>query len=181
MPKLLIIVVIVLGGALAMYRWPGAPLVFNSARGIARVEPPAETTEKSPDKASERKVPRPKVAAAQPGRTRSEATPPAPLAAQAAPAPIVSSRPDLPFPTPEALKKGSTASELRSRFGTPTIDIAGTSEGRVLEKYYYLNRERDRLTVITLENGLLISSNSLSSPYFQLPGVTDSGLPKPAR
>ena len=188
MPKLLMIVVIVIGGAVVMYRWPGAsPLTFNSTRGIAKVEPAPESTEKPADKAAERKVSRPKATAsavaAQQGRAPNEATSPVPVPVpvQATPAPIVSSKPELPFPTPETLRKGSTASEVRSRFGAPAIDIAGTSEGRVQERYYYLNRDKNRLTVVTLENGILISANSLSNPYFQLPSARESGLPSPPR
>jgi hypothetical protein len=77
--------------------------------------------------------------------------------------------PDLPFPTPDNLKVGTTRAEIRAAYGEPAMDIAGIRNGRVLERYYYLNRERSLLTVVSVENGTLTSAESLSNPYFQLP------------
>jgi hypothetical protein len=77
--------------------------------------------------------------------------------------------PDAPFPTPESLKIGSSRAELRAAFGEPAMDIAGIRDGRVLERYYYLNRERSLLTVATVENGKVTAAESLSNPYFQIP------------
>jgi hypothetical protein len=79
--------------------------------------------------------------------------------------------PDLPFPTPEILKKGSSSAEVRASFGAPTFDIVGSREGHVVEKFYYVNREKSRLTVVNIDNGFLTSAESISSPYFQLPGA----------
>ena len=79
--------------------------------------------------------------------------------------------PELPFPTRETLKTGSAAAGVRAAFGPPAFDTVSNTEGRVREKYYYVNRDRSRLTVMTIENGLVMSVDSLSAPYFQLPGA----------
>jgi hypothetical protein len=87
--------------------------------------------------------------------------------------PTPGATPDVPFPTPDALKKGSSSAEIRARFGAPSFDIVGSREGHVVEKFYYVSRDKSQLTVLNMDNGLLVSAESISSPYFQLPGVQD--------
>ena len=180
MPKLLIIVVLVLGVAIVLYRSPNiAPMMMSSTRGVVKVEaapPDVPKADKRPEpgtphRKSEsiggpKKIPE-QVAA---NRVPSYAeVVPAPKST----APAPGAAPDLPFPTPEALKKGFTTSEIRAQFGAPAFDIVGSREGHVLEKFYYVNRDKSRLTVLNMDNGLLTSAEGVSSPYFQLPGVRD--------
>jgi len=183
MPKFLMLAVIVIGGASMLYQWPGAPpLLFNSRRGIAKFESVPDSEAPAP-KPKEPKVARPKskvgAVKPQPGNAPSKPAEPELPPEHTDPPAIASPKAEFPFPTSHIVKKGTTAKELRSRFGAPSFDIASTSEGRVLEKFYYLNRERNRLTVITLENGILVSANSLSSPYFQLPSARAISPPAP--
>jgi hypothetical protein len=51
------------------------------------------------------------------------------------------------------------------------MDIAGMRNGRVLERYYYMSADRTHLTTATIENGVIVSAESLSSPYFHLPAA----------
>ena len=189
MPKLLIIVVLVIGAAIFMYQSPGiSPLTLNSTRGVVKLENPP-TDPPKPDKPPDKGTPHrksdstgtppkkmPEQAAARTGPSPAEAPSQAEVVApvkSAAPTPAVT--PDVPFPTPESLKKGSTSAEIRGRFGAPAFDIVGSREGHVLEKFYYVNRDKSQLTVVYMDNGLLTSVESVSSPYFQLPGVRDPG------
>jgi hypothetical protein len=68
--------------------------------------------------------------------------------------------PSAHYPTPEELKIGSTGSDIRSEFGEPSARIAGVRDGVLLERYYYLNSDRTRVTVATMKNGLLVSAQS---------------------
>jgi hypothetical protein len=70
--------------------------------------------------------------------------------------------PSAHYPTPEELKIGSTGTDIRSQFGEPSARVAGVRDGFLLERYYYLNSDRTRVTIATLRNGLLVSAQSQS-------------------
>ena len=72
------------------------------------------------------------------------------------------------FPTPKNLQVGASSAEIRAAYGEPTMHIAGIRNGRILERYYYVNKDHSQLTVATIENGVVKSAESLSSPYFEL-------------
>ena len=171
--EVVIILVLLVGGVLVAWNWNGAsPLSFNSARGVASL---AATPEPA--------APEPKPAARSTGQkgARSRAADDGPSARGGSSKEVPPVFPptimtveipaDVPFPTPDTMKIGSTRKELRAAFGDPTMDIAGTRNGRVIERYYYLSRDRNRLTMATVENGIIISAESLSNPYFQLPAA----------
>ena len=170
---LLIIVVLLMGGAFIAYNNLGnSPLAFHSVRGVVNVEP-APTDGKPADKSVRVKIPRhssdgPGESKRTPDQAVSDAAVTPPSTATALPA-----RSDPPFPVASILKTGSTTTEIRATFGAPFINIAGTSDGHVLERFYYVNRDRTQLTVLTMKNGRLASSESLSGPYFQLPSATE--------
>ena len=170
---LLIIVVVLMGGAFIAYNNLGnSPLAFHSVRGVVNVEP-APTDGKPADKAAKARVPRHSAdGAAESKPIADQAVSPAAVPPSAA-ATALPTRPDLPFPVPSTLKTGSTTTEIRATFGAPFINIAGTSDGHVLERFYYVNRDRTQLTVLTMKNGKLASSESLSGPYFQLPSASE--------
>jgi hypothetical protein len=183
--ELVIILVLLFGGVIIAYNWGGAsPLLsLRSARGTVSVETAPAPAAKLIGQAAERSNARRKAdgggskAATDRGPAQTTAqTAAVPSPVETAAAKVCCARPDPPFPTPELMRTGATTAELRATFGVPSVDIAGTREGRVLERYYYVNRERSRLTIANIENGLLISAESLSSPYFHLPhpGETDS-------
>jgi hypothetical protein len=60
------------------------------------------------------------------------------------------------------LPVGTTRSELRERFGTPTLDIQSPREGSLIERYYYVNQDHANMTVATLENGRLIATATVA-------------------
>ena len=144
-------------------------------RGAVNIETPPAAASGAGEKATQKKAPRSKAEShvdAKPVAVQATPGRPAvvPPPAQEVSASVCCARVDLPFPTEELLRKGSTTAEIRAEYGAPTLDITGTRNGRVLERYYYVNRDQTRLTVANLENGLLTSVESLSSPYFKLPG-----------
>lgn len=64
------------------------------------------------------------------------------------------------FPRRKDLRIGTTGAEIRARFGEPNARVTETRGGRVVEQYYYFNRDRTQLTVATLESGILVSAES---------------------
>jgi len=172
----MLILAVVVAGAVVVYNFPGAsPLNFRSVRGVAAVESaPQNTPEPAKKPRTGTKVTPNQGKAADLSTTISSSVtisePPPPP--QSGPeASNCCETPGYPFPTPESLKKGASSAEVISRFGTPAFDVAGTSEGRVLETYYYVSSDRTQMTVVTMQNGLLTAIDSRSSPYFQLRGL----------
>jgi len=172
--ELVLILAIVMGAALVVYNWSGAsPLIIRSVRGVVKTDdlpaPIAEPARKAP-------IPNPARKAARVDNSKSapqqivkelEATP----SAQPGEAAVrCCTPPEHPFPTPEIVRKGTTSKELLAAYGEPDFHVAGSSSGKVVEKFYYINSERSQLTLITVENGGLTSASSLPGPYFQLPG-----------
>jgi hypothetical protein len=176
--ELMLILVVIAVAAVFLYKWPGGSVPFRSTQGPSnlRATTPPGSTEASPKK-GDGKASRGKGALPVAGRDRPrlpERSSGEPATAPVAPAPEEQHKEaELPFPTSADLKPGTTTTEIRARFGPPSFDIAGSSAGRVLERYYYVDRRLGRLSVVTIENGLLTSVDNLSSPYFQLPGIKD--------
>ncbi len=67
-----------------------------------------------------------------------------------------------PFPDPHKLSKGVTRMQLVDKYGEPTMRASATVQGRLIERYYYVNSDRTKLTVATLEDGLLMSAEGAS-------------------
>jgi hypothetical protein len=176
--ELLLILILVMAAALIAYNWPGGvPLLLRTPRGVVKTETTADgsPSDVPSGQTTYTVVVNPKKSAP----ARKAAIPATPSLVESAPTPVEPTptgaaccrRPDTPFPTPEILTRGSTAAEIRGAYGAPTIDVAGSRDGRVLEKYYYMSPDRTHLTVANIENGLLISAESLSSPYFRIPSA----------
>ena len=72
------------------------------------------------------------------------------------------------FPTRDNLRVGTTATQMRAMYGPPAMSAATIRDGRVLERSYYVNADRTKITVATLENGFVTGTQSLSNPYFEL-------------
>jgi hypothetical protein len=178
--ELVLILIIVMGGALVVYNWSGSsPLPFRSTRGVVRTESTFGPPSEPPAKAVEGKTAHKAVHVDNKSQTAPDLTPARPpVAPSPQPAEPAPSHRDRPFPTPDALKTGAPSKELLATYGEPDFHVAGTSEGRVIEKYYYFNRDGSKLTLINAENGLLTSASSLPGSYFQLPG---HGKPEPGR
>jgi hypothetical protein len=64
------------------------------------------------------------------------------------------------YPGADDLKLGSTGTEIRSEFGEPSARVSGVRDGYLLERYYYMNNERTRVTIATLKNGVLIGAQT---------------------
>jgi len=187
--ELLMIAGVVIVGALVVNKFPGSvPLNFRSVRGTTSVE---AATVSSPEPAHKGRVEGKNAAGDKPKPLRAASTPSSqPTSNNSPPAsnqlasntasqlasnggPVAPLQASAPFPTPETLKSGATATDIVARFGPPSFDVAGTRDGRVLETYYYVSHDRTRMTVINLQNGLLTGIDSRSSPYFQLRVLKD--------
>ena len=77
------------------------------------------------------------------------------------------------FPTRENLRVGTSSSQMRAIYGQPAMTAATIRDGRVLERSYYVNADRTKITVATLENGFVTRAQSLSNPYFELHASED--------
>jgi hypothetical protein len=89
--------------------------------------------------------------------------------------PVLSPPPILNFPKTAVVKPwpdvldslklaiGSTRSELRKRCGTPKFEVTGTSDGTLVERYYYSNAGYNNMAVAILRNGQVVSVESV--PY----------------
>jgi len=172
--ELVLIVSIVVGAALVAYNWSGrSPLTFHSARGVVSSEALPVPTPKPPskDKASAaRSHPSSRVqkteAAPQEATNQAVGEPARPPDARD---PMCCSSTELPFPTPAAVRVGSTSRDIIGRYGDPAFQVTGSSGGGVIEKYFYLKRDRSRLTILIMKNGLLTSASELPGSYFELP------------
>jgi hypothetical protein len=65
-----------------------------------------------------------------------------------------------PFPTPADLPAGTTRAQIMAKYGEPTARVSGIDEGRVFERYYFLHRDRKRITIATLRNGVVARAES---------------------
>jgi len=63
-------------------------------------------------------------------------------------------------PDPEKMAIGTTSSELRKRFGVPSLAVESVDDGSLLERYYYVKPDRAHLVVATLRNGTLVSAQN---------------------
>jgi hypothetical protein len=62
-----------------------------------------------------------------------------------------------PFPTRNDLAVGATGAQILARFGEPTARVTAMQNGRLIERYFYINSDRTKLTVATLERGVVVS------------------------
>jgi len=65
-----------------------------------------------------------------------------------------------PFPEPKDLPNGISAAEIRAGFGDPAAHVTLSSNGALVERYYYLNKEHNRYTILDLQDGRLIAASS---------------------
>jgi hypothetical protein len=77
------------------------------------------------------------------------------------------------FPTRDTLQVGTTSSQMRAMYGPPAMSAATIRDGHVLERSYYVNADRTKITVATLENGFVVATQSLSNPYFELHAIDE--------
>jgi hypothetical protein len=63
-------------------------------------------------------------------------------------------------PDPDKIAIGTTSSELRKRFGVPSLALESVDDGSLVERYYYVKPDRANLVVATLRNGSLVSAQS---------------------
>ena len=66
------------------------------------------------------------------------------------------------IPTAANIKAGTTRTELRARYGDPTLNISARKDGRLVERFYYLSSDETQLTVATLQNGNVTSAETIS-------------------
>jgi hypothetical protein len=63
----------------------------------------------------------------------------------------------VPFPTRNDLAVGATGVQILAKYGEPTARVTAMQNGRLLERYFYVNSDRTKLTVATLERGVVVS------------------------
>jgi hypothetical protein len=73
-----------------------------------------------------------------------------------------------PFPSPGDIPAGTTRSQVIATYGEPIARVSGVDDGRLIERYYFLNPDRTRITVATLRNGVVASAESVSNHHVPL-------------
>jgi hypothetical protein len=66
------------------------------------------------------------------------------------------------MPNANNIKAGTTRTELRARYGNPTLDVTARRDGRLVERYYYLSEDQSQLTVATLQDGAVTQTETVS-------------------
>jgi hypothetical protein len=66
-----------------------------------------------------------------------------------------------PFPTRNDLRPGATGVQIRAQFGEPIARVTAMQGGELLERYYYVNSDRTKLTMATLEHGVVVSAEGI--------------------
>ncbi|HUS08690.1 MAG TPA: hypothetical protein VMZ52_20465 [Bryobacteraceae bacterium] len=66
----------------------------------------------------------------------------------------------------EEISVGMTRSQVIERLGNPTLRATQTNNGRLLERFIYVDRDRHTITIAVLENGNTV--NFESKPYTRL-------------
>jgi hypothetical protein len=65
------------------------------------------------------------------------------------------------FPTRADLPVGASGVHILAKYGEPTARVTEMHAGQLLERYYYFNADRTRLTVATLAGGVLTNAESI--------------------
>jgi hypothetical protein len=60
------------------------------------------------------------------------------------------------------IKAGTSRTELRARYGEPTLDVAARRDGRLVERFYYLSEDQSQVTVATLKDGAVTHAETVS-------------------
>ncbi len=68
----------------------------------------------------------------------------------------------LGVPDSEKMEIGTTRSELRERYGVPTLAVSSVRDGALVELYYYVQPDRVKLVIATLREGKLVSAQTAS-------------------
>jgi hypothetical protein len=66
-----------------------------------------------------------------------------------------------PFPNRNDLRPGATGVQIRAKFGEPIARVTAMQGGQLLERYYYVNSDRTKLTMATLEHGVVVSAEAI--------------------
>lgn len=66
------------------------------------------------------------------------------------------------MPTSRNIKTGTSRTDLRTRYGDPTLNVSSRRDGRLIERYYYLSDDQTILTVATLQDGSVTSTETAS-------------------
>jgi hypothetical protein len=70
-----------------------------------------------------------------------------------------------PFPTPGDLPGGTTRAQLLAKYGEPSARVSGVDDGSLVERYYFVHRDRTRITIAILRNGAVASAESAINPH----------------
>ena len=68
--------------------------------------------------------------------------------------------PDSRVPDSEQMELGTTRSELKARYGAPTIAVESIRDSTLVERYYYLKSDRANVVIATLNNGKLVAAQT---------------------
>jgi hypothetical protein len=71
--------------------------------------------------------------------------------------------PPVSFPTAGDLPAGMSRSSIKEKYGDPNFVTIQADGGVLLERYIYLNRDRNTTTLVVLENGRTVRAHSV--PY----------------
>lgn len=127
-----------------------APASPDTADKAKKKEPPKPITKRLPRDSSGAALPQPPE----------PITPPVPTPAPtrvvtAKPLEFAAARPGVE----DALRHsiGATRTDLRKQYGVPQFAVSATSNGSLIERYYYANLDYTNMAVAILRNGKLVS------------------------
>jgi len=66
------------------------------------------------------------------------------------------------IPDSRDLRVGITRTQIRDKYGEPSLNVSARQNGKLVERYYYLNGDQTRVTVAILQDGTLVSAQTVS-------------------
>jgi hypothetical protein len=160
------IVLLIVGvvGIAGIFLWREHVDPFHPARYLnAPPEPRPESALGLPAAKPNNRPPKPAPAPIAEAPTVVEAAP-VPVEPPAAPAPPVVPRDPPPFPAVDQIASGALEETVTGTYGDPAISALTSSRGHMVGTYVYARDGGRVATVIHLEDGIVASATSKSSP-----------------
>ncbi|HET8550029.1 MAG TPA: hypothetical protein VFL57_18595 [Bryobacteraceae bacterium] len=125
-------------------------------------EPAAVSAEQSEQKAARQNGTRRRTVAHRAATAAVEGLMETPLNIPNAPIPAAEQKLPPPFPSDRDLVRGMARSRLRVLYGPPSLRVSATRDGRLVERYVYMRPDRTSATIAHLENGAVVSAETVA-------------------
>ena len=56
---------------------------------------------------------------------------------------------------------GTTRSEIRKRYGVPTLAVVSSHDGSLVERYYYADPDHSKMAIATFRDGKLVAAQTV--------------------